>query len=85
MITRRATILTTATSVYDLINITQATWSGIFFQASDSNVDTVLFGDPSVQLHELRPRANGYLPVANSKSLFFVAPNVGNTVVFSLF
>ena len=76
---------TTPTSVYAMVGLKQDTWSGIFFQALNSNPDTVLFGDISIQPHELRPKANGYLPITNSKSLVFVAPNAGNKVAFSFF
>lgn len=85
MITRLREIPTTPTSVYDIVGLSQDTWDGIFFQAPASNANTVTFGDPSHQPHELRPKANGYLPVKNSKSLLFTAPAVGNFVAFSFF
>lgn len=68
-----------------MVGLTSFTWTGIFFQALEANAETVSFGDPSNQIHELRPKANGYLPVTNSKSLVFKAPNAGNKVVFSFF
>jgi len=85
MITRVVDIPTTPTSVASLVGLSQKTWEGIFFQALEDNPDTVNFGDPSIQPHELRPQSNGYLPVSNSNSLVFVAPGSGNQVAFSFF
>ena len=85
MITRLKEIPTTPTSVYGIVGLSQDTWDGIFFQALAANAETVRFGDPSIQPHELRPEANGYLPIKSSKSLVFVAPGTGNMVAFSFF
>lgn len=68
-----------------MVGLSQNTWTGIFFQAPEANTDTLNFGDLSIQPHELRPEANGYLPITDSKSLFFKAPNAGNKLIISFF
>ena len=66
---------TTATSLATLLGSMPRHTQCVGLQAPEANVDTVFFGDHKGQPLELRPQANGTLPVVGFKEVFVRGSN----------
>jgi len=53
----------------------------IGLQAPESNAQIVYFGDQHTQPFELRPEANAFLPVANTRDLYLFGTSGDNISV----
>jgi len=64
-------VLTTAQRLVTILPDCARHTGSIAIQAPAANVDTIFFGDQKVQPFELRPKANGLIPIKNVNEFSF--------------